>query len=438
MVVKSVRRASGVNAKGLPVFLLAAALLAAAPARAPAADQTDLKKVEDQIQADRKRAEALESKRRKASEDLHNLRREAIAAAKKAQQHEARLIDLEATLLELSQREDTIRESLTRRRSQMTGTLAALQRLSRNPPQTMLAYPDAPTDMVRSALLLRTALPGIKKQADALSRELNELSKIREDTRTQLASLEVETLALEKEQNRLRGVLKRKSTLLRQTESERKDVNRRMAELGKRAASIRDLLAQIEKERKRREAAERKRVEDEQRRLADAARAPTAKPDDEDTAVARAAAVARPAGIKPFPEKGQITIPVSGRIVTQYGARNKFGQTERGVTYATRPGAQIVAPHDGLVAFAGPFEGYGHILIIEHDGGYHTLLAGLERLDTSVGQWVLRGEPIGAMGNSTIDKGGDTVGLYLELRRKGQPIDPNRWIASGKQNRTSG
>jgi septal ring factor EnvC (AmiA/AmiB activator) len=97
-----------------------------------------------------------------------------------------------------------------------------------------------------------------------------------------------------------------------------------------------------------------------------------------------------------------------------------------------------VAPHDGLVAFAGPFEGYGHILIIEHDGGYHTLLAGLERLDTSVGQWVLRGEPVGAMANSTIDKGGDTVGLYLELRRKGQPIDPNRWIASGKQNRTSG
>jgi septal ring factor EnvC (AmiA/AmiB activator) len=422
----------------ISVLLLATVLLAVAPTGALADEQTDLKKVEDQIQADRKRAKTLENKRRKASEDLHNLRREAIAAAKKAQQHEARLIDLEATLLELSQREDAIRESLTQRRSQMTGTLAALQRLSRNPPQTMLAYPNAPTDMVRSALLLRTALPGIKKQADALSRELSELSRIRQDTRTQLASLEVETQSLEKEQKRLQGVLKRKSTLLRQTDTERKDVNRRMAELGKRAASIRDLLAQIEKERKRREEAERKRVEEEQQRLADAARAPTAKPADEDTAVVRSASLARPAGIKPFPEKGQIANPVSGRIITQYGARNKFGQTERGVTYATRPGAQIVAPHDGLVAFAGPFEGYGHILIIEHDGGYHTLLAGLERLDTSVGQWVLRGEPVGAMANSTIDKGGDTVGLYLELRRKGQPIDPNRWIASGKQNRTSG
>jgi septal ring factor EnvC (AmiA/AmiB activator) len=419
-------------------FTLTAALLAATPSVSLGGEQEDLKKVEKQIQADQNRAKALEQQRRKASEDLHNLRREAIAAAKKAQKHEARLIELEATLLELSQRENAIHESLTQRRSQMTGTLAALQRLSRNPPQTMLAYPDAPTDMVRSALLLRTALPGIKKQTDALSRELQELSQIREETRIQLASLEMETQELEQEQKRLQGVLKRKSTLLRQTESERKDVSRRMAELGKRAKSIRGLLAQIEEDRKRREEAERKRLEEEQRRLAEAARAPTGKPGDEAAAAARAAALVKPAGIRPFPAKGPITDPVSGRIVKQYGTRNKYGQTERGVTYATRPGAQIVAPHDGHVAFAGPFEGYGHILIIEHDGGYHTLLAGLERLDTSVGQWVLTGEPVGAMGNSTIDKGSDTVGLYLELRRKGQPIDPNRWIASGKQNRTSG
>ena len=419
-------------------LLLAALLLAPTPYAAQADDQEDLKKVEEQLQADKEKAEALERKRRKASEDLHNLRREAIAAAKKAQRHEARLIELESTLLELSEREDTIRESLTRRREQMTGTLAALERLSRNPPQTMLAYPDAPTDMVRSALLLRTALPSIKKQADDLSRELYELSQIREETRLQLASVEAETRELEQEQKRLADVLNRKSTLLRQTESERKEVDRRMAELGKRANSIRDLLAQIEADRKDREAAEAKRQAEEERRLAEAARAPEAKPGDAEAAAARAVAMAKPAGIRPFPAKGPITDPVSGRIVKLYGDRNKYGQTERGITYAARPGAQIVAPHDGHVAFAGPFEGYGQILIIEHDGGYHTLLAGLERLDTAVGQWVLAGEPIGAMGNSTIDKRGDTVGLYLELRRKGQPIDPGSWIASGKQNRTSG
>lgn len=428
------RRADGL----IRILMLGALLLAPLPYAAQADEKEDLKKVEDQIRLDRERAEALERKQRKAAEDLHNLRREAIAAAKKAQRHEARLIDLESTLMELSEREDAIRESLTRRREQMTGTLAALQRISRNPPHSMLAYPDAPTDMVRSALLLRTALPTIQKQADELSQELTELAKVREETRLKLAAVEAETRELEEERKRLEGVLNRKSTLLRQTESERTEVSRRMAELGKRAKSIRGLLDQIEAERKQREEAERKRREEEQRRLAEAARSQETKPGDDETAAARVAALAKPAGIRPFPANGPITDPVSGRIVKRYGDRNKFGQTERGVTYAVRPGAQIVAPHDGHIAFAGPFEGYGQILIIEHDGGYHTLLAGLARLDTSVGQWVLAGEPVGAVGKSTIDKGGETVGLYLELRRKGQPIDPNRWIAGGNQNRTNG
>lgn len=419
-------------------LILAALVLTGIPAVSCADEKADLKKVEEQIQADKERAKALERKREKAAQELHNLRAEAIAAAKKAQQHEARLIELEASLQDLGEREDVIRESLTQRRSQLSGTLAALQRMTRNPPQTLLAYPDAPTDMVRSALLLRTALPRIKEQADELSGKLHELARVREETRMQLASLESETAELEKEQERLKDVLTRKSTLLRQTESERKEVQRRMAELGKRAESIRGLLAQIEEDRKRREEAERKRKEEEQQRLAKAAAPPSGKSEDDEAAIARSAALAKPPGIKPFPSNGLITLPASGKIVKEYGTRNKYGQTERGITYAVRPGAQIVAPYDGRVAFAGPFEGYGQILIIEHDGGYHTLLAGLERLDATVGQWVLAGEPVGAVSSSPIDKGSNTVGLYLELRRKGQPIDPQRWIASGKQNRTSG
>jgi septal ring factor EnvC (AmiA/AmiB activator) len=433
MEPKSVRRADRL----ILVLAMATALVAAWPFAAVADKKADLKNIQDEIAASQKRAKALEQERRKAAEELHKLRHEAIAAAKKAQKHEAKLIELDATLKKLAGREDAIRASLSERRTQMTGTLAALQRMSYNPPQTLLAYPDAPTDMVRSALLLRSALPTIKKQADELSGELKELSRVREETRVQLASIEQETQQLDKERQTLQGVLKRKSTLLRQTESERKDVERRMAELAKRANSIRDLLARIEKERKAREEAERKRREEEQRRQAEAARAPSGESDAKDTA-ARDVALAKPPGITPFPAHGPITLPVAGKIIKEYGSRNKYGQTERGVTYATRPGAQIVAPHDGRIAFAGPFEGYGQILIIEHEGGYHTLLAGLDRLDATVGQWVLTGEPVGTMGNSSIDKNGHTVELYLELRRNGQPIDPNRWLARGKQDRTSG
>jgi septal ring factor EnvC (AmiA/AmiB activator) len=411
---------------------LALMLLVLLPVGAPAAEKEDLEQLEQQLQSDRERAAALEQEQKKKMTEINSLRRQAITAAKKAQRHEAQLIELEAQLRELNDREGEIRSELSQRRFEMSGTLAALERLSRNPPQTLLAFPDAPTQMVRSAMLLRVALPRIRDDSKRLAAMLDELDTIREETRLQLSSVEAETGELEAEQKRLSGILRRKSTFLKQTESERREVNRRVTELANKAKSIRELLAQIEAERQQRAADERKRREELAAQQAEALHRRQQEP--KAVAPGSPAQLAKPAGIRPFPASGPITDPTSAKVVRYYGQRNRLGQTERGITYATRPGAQIVAPHDGLVAYAGPFEGYGQILIIEHDGGYHTLLAGLERLDTSVGQWVLAGEPIGAMGETSLD----SAGLYLELRRGGQPINPQRWIANAKQNRTSG
>jgi septal ring factor EnvC (AmiA/AmiB activator) len=417
-----------------PALWLAGILLAALPATLPAAEKNDLEQVERQLQADRERAEALERERKKKATELNSLRRQAIEAAKKAQHHEAQLIALEAKLRDLNDNEAAIRNALSERRFEMSGTLAALQRLSRNPPQTLLAFPDAPTQMVRSALLLRTALPRIREEADQLTGMLQKLGQIREETQLQLAAVESETVELEEEQKRLSGILRRKSTMLKQTESERREINRRVAELAKKAESMRDLLDRIEAERQQREEAEAQRRKEQAALQAEALKRQQQPQQRRTPPSGPVAALSKPSGIKAFPARGPITEPTSAKVIRYYGQRNKLGQTERGITYATRPGAQIVAPHDGLIAFAGPFEGYGQILIIEHDGGYHTLLAGLERLDTSTGQWVLAGEPVGAMGANPIDG----KGLYLELRRNGRPIDPQRWIASAKQNRTSG
>jgi septal ring factor EnvC (AmiA/AmiB activator) len=410
MPMKSLPRVSHILLLGV----LALALLAAAPTRA--ADHSELERVERELEASRERAAAVERDRRKAAAELAKLRREAIAAAARAQKHERQLIELEKTLNQLGEREDTARAALRQKQFAMAGTLGALQRLSRNPPQTMLAFPDAPKRMVRSAMLLRAALPRMREDAESLRAGLEEIARIDKDTRLQLASLETASRALEKERERLIGVQRRKARLLKETVSEGRDIDARMRELAGRAKSIRELLARIEEERKRREKEEAER----RRREADAPAKPL-----RDTDVA----LTRPPGVRPFPIRGTITVPTSAPILRRYGQRNARGVTERGITFATRPLAQIVAPHDGLVAFAGPFEGYGQILIIEHDGGYHTLLAGLDRLDTATGQWVLAGEPVGAMGPSVIDAFGETQGLYLELRRRGQPINPHRWVA---------
>ncbi|MDH3230993.1 MAG: hypothetical protein OEN55_14485, partial [Alphaproteobacteria bacterium] len=188
---------------------LALILLALLPAAAPAAETGDLEQIEQQLQTDRERAAALEQEQKKKATELNSLRRQAIAAAKKAQRHEAELIELEAQLREMGDREAEIRGELSRRRFAMSGTLAALERLSRNPPQTLLAFPDAPTQMVRSAMLLRVALPRIRDDTERLAAMLDELGEIREETRLRLVSVEAETVELEAEQKRLSGILRR-------------------------------------------------------------------------------------------------------------------------------------------------------------------------------------------------------------------------------------
>jgi septal ring factor EnvC (AmiA/AmiB activator) len=118
-----------------------------------------------------------------------------------------------------------------------------------------------------------------------------------------------------------------------------------------------------------------------------------------------------------------MVLPAGGGIVTRYGEQDRYGVTSRGLTLKGRAGGDVVAPLDGEVMFAGPFKGYGLILILEHPGGYHSLLAGLGRVDGQVGQRVLAGEPVGVMAS------GAAPTLYFELRRAGQPINPMRGVS---------
>ena len=121
-------------------------------------------------------------------------------------------------------------------------------------------------------------------------------------------------------------------------------------------------------------------------------------------------------------------MPAQGRIERYYGEGDGIGNASRGITISTRKQAQIISPHDGKIVFAGSFRRYGQILIIEHGGGYHTVLAGLAQIDCVVGQWLLAGEPVGSMGGSVIEQ----TALYVELRRNGQPINPLRWMMADR------
>jgi len=135
----------------------------------------------------------------------------------------------------------------------------------------------------------------------------------------------------------------------------------------------------------------------------------------------------------PFEQaRGSLRLPAQGRRTQGFGDKDAAGTAVQGVSLETRGKARITAPADGWVVYSGPFRSYGQLLIINAGGGYHILLAGMSRIDVSLGQFVLAGEPIAVMGESGSGSSADDSSrpvLYVEFRKDGRPVDPGPWWA---------
>ena len=132
--------------------------------------------------------------------------------------------------------------------------------------------------------------------------------------------------------------------------------------------------------------------------------------------------------------KGTLPLPIGGIRIREFGALDGLGGTEKGLSIASRASAQVTAPCDGWVVYAGPFRSYGQLLILNAGGGYHVLLAGMERISVDIGQFVLTGEPVAVMGGgpqsaTAIATGSKQPVLYIEFRKDGTPVDPSPWWA---------
>ncbi|TMK04676.1 MAG: hypothetical protein E6G77_01135, partial [Alphaproteobacteria bacterium] len=133
----------------------------------------------------------------------------------------------------------------------------------------------------------------------------------------------------------------------------------------------------------------------------------------------------------------------NGARIKEFGAADGLGGTEKGMSVAARPSSQITAPCDGWVVYAGPFRNYGQLLILNAGGGYHVLLAGMERISVDLGQFVVTGEPVAVMGDgaqSAVAKAGGVSQpvLYIEFRKDGAPVDPGPWWAVNEGQKVRG
>jgi septal ring factor EnvC (AmiA/AmiB activator) len=428
--------------------LLAAAWLAAAAACAPSAHaqanlKTRLDAVERDIDRARSERESLSKTADEIEKELRDIKLRGVALARELHRRDEEVSRLEDQITALESDERAKTEELSRRRSQLAATLGALQRIARLPATTLLAMPRPPDETIRSAILLRSAVPELQREAAALGRDISALADLRERIGEDRRSLDGALAGLEEERKKLASATAQKMALLQSTHSAAQTAEKDAARLSARAANMRDLLDRLDRERKTAAlrggdfepkpdapasaAAPAPPPADprpEPRKDARPETRPDTRPDTRTAAVApqdRTAAPARPA----FP-KGTVlpvpagALPAPGRIVMGYGETMPNGITSKGVSIATRPSAPVVAPQPGRVVFAGHFRGYGNLVIIELRDHIHILISGMEKIHASVGDEVLAGEPVGEMTPSTKE----APRLYFEVRRRGQPVNP--------------
>ena len=364
--------------------------------------------------------EQIGADRRKLNQDL-------IDTAGRIRGVEAQVAATEARLKPLDENERSIRKSLDGRRAVIGEVLAALQRIGHRPPPALIASPEDALQAVRTAMLLGAVLPEMRHEVEALANDLSELLKLRKQIADERDRLQAQVASLDTERIRMTVLVDERQKHQAEREKALDAERARAAQLAHQVGNLKELIAKLEQGLDPATRAAREAARSDTRPQMSALRDP-----------GRLAPAIAFASLR-----GQVPIPVNGVKLKEYGAPDGIGGVEKGVSIATRAGAQVTAPADGWVVYAGPFRSYGQLLILNAGNGYHILLAGMDRISVDLGQFVLTGEPVAVMGNGShiaaiLATGSSQPVLYIEFRKDGTPVDPGPWWAAGEGEKARG
>lgn len=405
----------------LKYCFLAAAILMIAASAVMAVSTSELEKMEQKVQQQSMEHKKLQAQATQINLELTAVSREMIKAAKLIQNNEEKLSHMERQLEKLKISLAEAEKGFNQEDNNLIRTLAALQNLALKPTEALLVQPLTPVEIIRSAMLLRETVPYLEENASRIRKELAIIAQKKELIEKQFEQISKQKRILEQEHSRMKILVQKKSKMRNAVEIQSERAKKNIDRLASQANDLRDLLGRLEKQRLKKQ-----RIEEEKRRQEEARRQAEKNREETQTADLIKSQPLVITGISTgFRQaKGTLPMPARGKIITAYGEQLVKGVSAKGITIRTRNQAQVIAPFDGSVIFAGPFRGYGNLIIIEHGDGYLSLLAGLENMDVEVGQMLLAGEPVGQMPTD-----GDAK-LYMEIRKDNQPINPAAWIKS--------
>ncbi len=397
--------------------------LAAAQTAAP--DPQQLETVEQQLEGSKAEQDRIAAEVAAAMREQDEIASRLIEISAQIQEQEAAIQASETELQKLAADQVLLMASLGERQEVLSELLAGLQRLEQNPPPALVVEPEDVLAALRGAMLFGTVVPELQDDAQELIVELARLDALKTEVAARKQALADDIRRLETSRGEIGGLIAQKKELVARGNADLENERKRAERLAANASNLRQLLAGLAAAREKAEAETRKKAADAAaaaRRLEEEKRLPK-------IAFAQA--------------KGQLNLPAKGQVLRRFGDPDGLGGKSQGLVIGTRKGAQVTAPADGQVEFAGAFRSYGKVVILNPGSGYRILLAGLEEVTAATGERLRAGEPVGLMGDgpSSVTLLGDVVQngepvLYIEFRNSTEAIDSGPWwTAANKEAR---
>jgi len=384
--------------RALLVLPLVASLTAASLPQGLSEQRAALRRAEDAGRTAAARASQLAAQADAAHEASARASAAAVAVAARIQSSEADIATAEARIRLVEDLRRQQRARLAAKQGPTARLVAALETMARRPPALALVQPGSIADLVHVHAVLAGVTPVLNARTAALRADIERGRQLRLASDAALAARRQAQQRLVAEQAQLAALSARKRAASIELASSAMSEQDRAIAMGEEARDIGDLVSRI----------------DASAAIADRLASlpgPILRP--ERLVEARALPSDRAAFTPTIPA---YRLPVVGEVVTGMGEVSDTGIRARGLTIATRPSAQVVAPTSGRIAFAGLFRGYGNIIVIDHGLGWTTLITSLAALDVRTGDPVDRGSPLGRAGS-------DRPTVTVELRRRGQPVD---------------
>lgn len=339
------------------------------------------KDIKAELAAKQAQSAALEKKAKEIGSEVDTLKDRLVTTARTLRESEESLAVTKDRLKAL--REERLRRmgEFSAGQETLGGLVMAAQRYGRSPTPEILMQAE-PVDAARASLVMKSMIPVLHRRSSQMKERIAEMAALENRIAAEAAGQAQQHRTLSQQQADLAKLLEKRKAIYQKTDSSRKRLAAAVEKLAKESSNLEDLVDKIK---------------------------PEAKSDS----------------LAALPSN--LLLPVSGSIRTGFGDKDDFGSKSKGITFGASSGATVVTPLAGTVKFAGNFQKYKQILIVEHAGGYHSLIAGLGRIDTVVGASLAAGEPVG------VAEAGNDSRIYFELRQRGEPVNPRKLLLAQKK-----